>query len=153
LRPDLRGFSLVEILLATVALAIVASTIMGVVATAHRARSEDETRVAMAHAGDALRAALRNYTVAWPQGGEPREQDLAELDTALVGVAGCTSGCRRLPGDSCPWALALTCAHDATSMLPSSLSGHPKNARMTYVVKEAADFSRSVDISVTWQRP
>jgi hypothetical protein len=145
------GFTLVEILLGTVLLALIASSMFAASTLGARGRQRDALRHDALLAAESLRGHLRNYSIAWPAAGEPAEADLKRLDAAMEGVEGCIADCRRIPGDKCAWALALDCAHDASNVLPSRMLGEPRAARMTYKMKAEADGSRTATISVEWK--
>ena len=145
------GFSLLELILATLIVAFIGAGLLGAVLASSRAGKLDADRLVARQTAASLRVALRGYAVAWEPGADPKEEELAALDTGMLGLLGCSGGCRRLPGDGCAWALATDCEHDAGALLPASFRAAPRNGRLTYTVSLEADGSRSIAIKTSWR--
>lgn len=148
----IRGYSLTEAVISMLLFGIGVAAVSSGFLTMHQLQNTSTRKqLANVHA-DQLRTTLKLFNVAYKTGAEPQEIDLAALDAAMLGLNGCASECRKLPGDPCPWAFAPGCAHDASRLLPAWFSGAPYNARMTYTVAPDSG-GRGVSVSVAWTEP
>lgn len=133
------GFTLVEVVIATLLLAVGVAGVFSVTLTARVQSKRHAGRDKINQYGRRLGEELKSYVTA----------DITNLQ-------GAPQNSWRHPNDTCTqWALSETCTHDVTSMLPLDLRSPPYNARLTYQVYAPvkAQDPRRVEISMTWSDP
>ena len=136
-----RGFTLVEVVIATLLLAVGVAGVFSVTLSARVQSKRHAGRDKINQYGRRLGEELKSYVT----GADP-----LKIHQGLPG------GEHKHPDDTCTqWALSETCNHDVTSMLPQELRSAPYNARLTYQVYAPAKAGdpRKVEISMTWSDP
>ncbi|MBI4423360.1 MAG: type II secretion system protein [Elusimicrobia bacterium] len=146
------GFTLVELTVAVLILAIVSAGVLSAVLSSTVSAGRTESRWQASLAAERLRGALKRYVIAH-QGGEPSDRDLESLARQLGCAPGRAADCVRLEGDGCRWALQAGCAHDATALLRETLGREPVTGRMSYTVADDPDGGKQVAIRVDWEGP
>ena len=142
------GFTLVEVVIATLLLAVGVAGVFSVTLSARQQDKRHAARDKINQYGRLLQEELKSYVTF--------EEELTNLQGAPKGSWSHpkdTSQCRQ-------WALSNGCTHDVTALLPPELKSAPFNARLTYdVFVEAlgpADNKRNVrrvEITMKWDDP
>ncbi len=140
LRSSRAGFTLVEVVIATLLLAV---GVAGVFSVTLSARQQSKR-----HAG---RDKINQY-------GRQVQEELKSYVTGNINdTQGAPGGSWHHPSDTCgEWALSANCIHDVTSMLPADLKAAPYNAKLSYTVTVenlGSLKTRRVDIKMKWDDP
>lgn len=139
---DRRGTALVEVVVATLLVAVAVSAMSGALLSSggqsNRAQDEELASVQL----ETLLAELRNFVTSDPT---------PSPDSVGAGPDIRGNYDWRLEGDACGcWALDETRAHDVTSRLPAEFRARHPEARLTYTVRLEADETRRVDAHLDW---
>ena len=137
------GFTLVEVLIATLLLAVGVAGVFSVTLSARQQSKRHAGRDKINQYGRKLQEELKSYVTYTADTTPNSPADPARLP----------GGNKKHPNDTCgEWALSTACTHDVTSMLPDELKRPPYNARLTYEVKKEG-LVRKVDIRMKWDDP
>ncbi|MBI5245297.1 MAG: prepilin-type N-terminal cleavage/methylation domain-containing protein [Elusimicrobia bacterium] len=141
-----KGFTLVEVVIAALLLAIGVTASFSVCLMSKFKLSKDKYRSQMQLYSRLLMDDLKSYVTPDPN----ITTDGAPGGAWRYNVGG-------TPKDLCgEWALSENCRHDVSTILPSTLYDAPVSARITYTVTpETVDgmSRRRVDITMTWNDP
>lgn len=133
------GFTLVEVLIATLLLAVGVAGVFSVTLSARVQSKRHAGRDKINQYGRRLQEELKSYVTADPSN-----------------LQGAPGNSWRHPNDTCGQpALSDACTHDVTSMLPAELKSAPFNAKLTYQVSTVAKTGglKKVEITMTWDDP
>jgi prepilin-type N-terminal cleavage/methylation domain-containing protein len=137
------GFTLVEVVIATLLLAVGVAGVFSVTLSARQQGKRHAGRDKINQYGRQLQEELKSYVTY-------THSDTPNLPATSRGLP---RGQKKHPDDTCgEWALSTTCAHDVTSMLPEDLKRAPYNAKLTYTVKMEG-LVRRVNIQMKWDDP
>ncbi len=153
-----KGFTLVEVLLGILILAMVSFGLMSVILASRKTQSSSDRRQLSSLFATQLREALRNYDIADDRATKGATGNFLTLKNTTGGYA--------LTGDVCAscagvggvvWAFDAG-THNVTNsgLLPSWFTAAPFSGTLTYTVTavgSAPNISRSVSVNVNWTEP
>ena len=163
-----KGFTLVEVAVAMLIMAMVSTGIFAVLLTARTNQVQSDQRQSAIIYAQKLRDQLKNYQADYGQ-----VADLNRVCQRMCGANCGTSACyARVTGDSgagtcgggstihafynTTTSFATNCWHRATGLLPTTFTSAPFSARMCYKSTPVTVSGRSVpqvDIRVEWREP
>lgn len=129
-----KGFSLVEVTIASLIIAIGTTAILSVATTSKMQLKRSDTKEQMNQQARRLVEELKNYV----------------KPASYTGAGGPNGGSWAFPGDTAGgWALGPG-DHDVTANLPASLRNAPVNAKLLYTVTVDAGGNRRISVSMKW---
>jgi len=135
-----RGFTLIEVVIATMLMAVGVTAVFSVALTARYRMNRNLLKSRMSQEARRLSDDLKNFVT---------------YDSTIVD--GAPGSAWRLPDDQCSqWALSEYCVHDVTGRLPGDLRKAPVSASLAYSVSvepRGHGYVRKVDIQMRWTEP